>query len=535
MLKRNDLISRGMFPETLPPCFDGSGFVAGFHGIIGNLKERELRKNRSTSYIRYSGTKHDGNRRSYATPNPIPYFSLCQFLERNSNHIFNRLKRSNFSISAPKIGEPHEDRSVIVSSLNELSSKLSMKIKYAPFILKTDVSQFFPSIYTHAISWVAHGRDAAKLDRRPNSTALRFNRLDWFCQQCQDGQTRGVTIGADGFRLIAEYIACEIDMQLEARAGNLIIGGVRHVDDYYLGVKSEIDATVVLSMLREILQGFELQINDSKTKVLSGLEPPDDLWAQNLRSVELLILNVQNSSKLLDEAYEISRKIGSQSPLRLALRRLDQAKCYRNDAVWTDLEPRMQRIMFHFPHCIDYVCLLVVKRFALDRKLDKNTWGDASSMLAQMHVNANHHHEVCWLLWMLLSCQIPITEKLVSAICNLKNSHLNAMIIVAFSSQIIARRPEITFPTKLSSTDENWLHNLAARSNGFTQASFGGTLNDEFEHLASKKVQLIDFQKHLRSVAALGKEAISRSKYGYDSEDDDINAEIDWADIEDFE
>src|SRR5690606_11038464 len=92
-----------------------------------------------------------------------------------------------------------------------------------------------------------------------------------------------VLVGPDAFRVVSEFIAAGIDKQLFDAIGAEIVGAARHVDDYYLGLRSETAALVVLSTLRELLQRYSLNINDSKTKVLSGLEPLNDLWAQALR------------------------------------------------------------------------------------------------------------------------------------------------------------------------------------------------------------------------------------------------------------
>ncbi len=161
--------------------------------------------------------------------------------------------------------------------------------------------------------------------------------------------------------MIAESIACEIDGQLSERAGKYIVGAVRHVDDYYIGIRSEFDAAIVLSTLRDLLQNFELQINDSKTRIISGLDPIDDIWAQRLRGLDISQANTDGLARLLDEAYVQSKNINSESPMKLALRRLDQARCYISSAQWHRIENQLQRIAFHFPHCLDYVCLLTVK------------------------------------------------------------------------------------------------------------------------------------------------------------------------------
>lgn len=519
---RNLFLEKGLFPETLPPCFDSSDLTRCFNGIISHLKDKSLHKKRDTDYIRYVGTKHDGNRRPYGTPNPISYFQICQFIEDYWNKEFTKtFANSLYSISTPRLGNKNEDRAIIVSSLSQLANNMSNKIRYAPFILKTDIAQFFPSIYTHSIPWVIHGKDNSKNDRRLDSQSIEFNKLDKFIQDSQNGQTRGILIGPDAFRAIAELISAKIDEELHNKVGDLIVGAVRHVDDFYIGVKSELDATVVLSALRDVLQSYELQINDHKTQILSGLEPINDVWAQNLHSIPLGRLSKNsNLDRLIDSAFETSKKLKSESPIKLTLRRLDEESFYRG-ASWKNIESKLQRIMYHFPHSIDYVCLLVVKRFAMHKEIDVRGWSEASSHIIARHLNFNHHHEIAWLLWMIFTCKLSVEERLITKLSTVDNSHIKALLIAAYCEQLCPYKLDFNLGNSLNTTDHNWLHNLVSKSLGFSKLSFSKELSSEFNHLASKNVKLLDFEKHLKYVSKSNSNAISKSKYGYDVEEDD--------------
>ena len=287
MVNRYHFLGKGLFPEVLPPCFVSSDMKRALTGIIGKLENKKGHAKREAKYSIYSGTKHDGNRRFYGSPNPIPYFNVCSFIESNWKTFDAKFKTSPYSIGAPHISRSSDDRSILVSTLSEMPNKVSSKIRFAPYILKADISQFFSSIYTHIIPWAAHGFAEAKSDQRVASKKNRFNKLDFFVRGTQSAQTKGVLVGPDAFRVIAEFVACDIDIRLQEIASPLIVGAARHVDDFYIGVRSEVDALTVLSHLREVLQSYELQVNDSKTKIMSGLEPIDDIWAQELRKIEI--------------------------------------------------------------------------------------------------------------------------------------------------------------------------------------------------------------------------------------------------------
>lgn len=524
MRNKYALLQKGLFPETLPPCFTAVDLKRALRGIVPHIRAKELHK-RPTDYMRYSGTKHDGSRRFFGTPNPISYFYVADFISRNWQTFDGRFAASPFSVSRPREGQDSDDRPIIIPSLSELTTEASKKLGHSPYILKTDIAQFFPSIYTHSISWSAHGIDEAKKDPDPASKTLPFNRLDFLVRNCQLAETRGVLVGPDAFRVISEFIAAGIDKQLFEAIGPQIVGAARHVDDYYLGLRSETAALVVLSTLRELLQRYSLNINDSKTKVLGGLEPLNDLWAQMLRQDARKLNDYQSGSiddivLFLNRALDLSATFKTDSPVKIALRALDQIRLYRK-AGWSVVEPYLQRIIFHHPHCIDYVALLVVKRVALNEEIDEEGWTSAVHDLLRRHLAFNHHHEVVWLLWLLLCSGLSVPDDLVAELIINPNAHIRALVLAGFADGRILRKPKLSLGGKLPSTDQNWLLNLLARSVGFSRASFSGAMSAEFEHLAGKKVIMIDIQEHLDTVAKSGIHAISRTRYGYDRDDND--------------
>lgn len=521
---RDLLLRKGFFPEVLPPCFDSRPLSAALGAIATDVTRNRFNL-RVAEYIRYSGTKHDGHRRAYGTVHPIPHLSACQFVSDRWRTFSSKFKRSRLALEQLRLGEDHEDRAIVVPTLSELTGRMSSKLRFSPFVLKTDIAQFFPSIYTHVLSWVAHGREQSKNDRSRESNTSPFNGLDWHVQQCQSGQTRGLIVGPDVFRILAEFISCHIDLELFKRARRQIVGGVRHVDDFYIGVRNEVDASVVLSHLRDVLQSYELQINDSKTRVLSGLAAFDDVWAQELRAIPL-----RPSGKAypfaIEKAHEIAQSLQSQSPIKLILRRLDRKRCYQ-DADWEPLEPRLQRIVWHYGHCTDYVCLLLAKRYAIGESVDSEGWSETISALIKRHCAFGHHHEIAWLLWAALVCELPLKASLIEQIAHIKNGHLWAMIIGAFQLGKIRKRPSLRLGSKLATESPDWLHNLVGRSSGYSKAHFSGAFAAEFEHLAEGAIQVINFDEHIQAMANRHVAAISSSKYGYDSESDEDDDELD--------
>jgi hypothetical protein len=200
-----------------------------------------------------------------------------------------------------------------------------------------------------------------------------------------------------------------------------------------------------LSTLRDILIRYSLNINDSKTVTIPGTEPLNELWAQDFRktgaTLKAKVFGPDQDDLVLfvTKALSLAREIRSDSPVKIALRAMDEIKLYQKPQ-WTNIEPYLQRIVQHHPHCIDYVALLVAKRSALGRDVDRDGWKEASYRLLNRHLPLNHHHEVVWLLWLLLSLKVEITDQLSHALSDNSNAHIRSLLVAAHLSGQVRRK-----------------------------------------------------------------------------------------------
>lgn len=534
---RDKLLDKGFFPEVLPPCFDSEKLAVSFRGIKSELSKKALHRKRDCRYSRYSGTKHSGGRRAYATVNPIPYFQVANFIGKHWEKIESKLASSEFSLDAPKFTDEDSDRAIQIASLNSLDEAISSRMGYSPYMLKSDISQFYPSIYTHSISWAFHGIQESKSDLDVKSKKVFFNQLDYVVQKCQSQQTRGLLVGPDAFRLIAEIISTDMDSRISTLIDKKAVGVVRYVDDYYFGCRDELDAAVILSALRETLATFELQVNDHKTRIVPTKLPTDDGWADEIRERRLNALVPgmgfqQGPAKLLDDAVRYCEKFESASPLKLAVRRLDESRVVMHNDEWEKVEPRLQRYAYHYPHCLDYICLLVAKRVATGGDVDREGWSGVTNLVLRRGFQFGYHHEVCWLLWLSFIAKFDIDKDLLGLALNSRNSHISSLTWAAFSEGLFTldRRPKHN--ASFNSTEADWLLSLTLRSHGVSSRAFSGQLRSEFEHLLDNKIKLINFEKYMKSASNISSRAISRSKFGYD-DDENVDEDYGFVDSDD--
>src|SRR5262245_34969081 len=117
MQMKDALLGNGLFPETLPPCFSSQDCKRAFRGLAGLLATRRFHQRRNAAAIPYNGTKHDGNRRLYLTPHPIPYSYICDFIGSNWRTFDQAFKKSAYSISAMRPAEDDAARAIQVTPL----------------------------------------------------------------------------------------------------------------------------------------------------------------------------------------------------------------------------------------------------------------------------------------------------------------------------------------------------------------------------------------------------------------------------------
>jgi len=143
------------------------------------------------------------------------------------------------------------------------------------FLTVTDIKNFYPSIYTHSISWAIEGKENIRNGNRQNYTLLG-NKLDKLFQNSRDGQTNGIPVGSMVSDIIAEVILKRVDeilsewIEEEDLEDSVLL--TRYRDDYRILSKAEEDGRMVLKELGRILNSeYNLTLNEEKTKIFSDI------------------------------------------------------------------------------------------------------------------------------------------------------------------------------------------------------------------------------------------------------------------------
>lgn len=274
------LLSYGFFGEKLPPCFSSEDF---YNFCQSNI-QRMIQFKKPEDYITYTVTRNTNVPRNMGLPTPITYFQLCYYIKLYWVDIVQYFE-SITSGNKHKVSKIHVRKFISgneIFRMNYKSQDNNDVYKLFPgnrFLVKADISNCFPSMYSHAIPWAAIGREKAKNDRDPNKW---YNKIDLHVRNCKFGETVGLLIGPHTSNIISEIILCKIDEKLSSKYDY-----VRHIDDYSCVVKTSDKADLFLSDLASELKRFNLMINAKKVEVKQLPENSNQNWINALSSYQI--------------------------------------------------------------------------------------------------------------------------------------------------------------------------------------------------------------------------------------------------------
>lgn len=274
------MLRRGYFPENhvVPPTYRTHNFTLQkkpYNSDITSLKRRKL--------IALSYPKSLLTARKFAVMDPRNYHDIVFYLNQHWSKILDILFHNSLRIYSYSIPIPvKKDDSPGLSRLragrmiyewiqmaeNDLvSDAVSYKV-----LARTDVANFYASIYTHSIAWALEGREEAFKDK---NCSLLGNKVDKLFQYSNDARTNGIAVGSALSDLVAEIVLADIDRRVSETLSDVDFIAVRFKDDYRILAQTEEDAKKVLRRISEELSDINLSLNERKTHIT---ELPDGLY-----------------------------------------------------------------------------------------------------------------------------------------------------------------------------------------------------------------------------------------------------------------
>ncbi len=443
------LIERGYFPSQLPPCFTTKNFSTHCVGLYGAwlaqqppAKKGTIPKAPSSKAEMFSVARVGHKRRMTSLPNPVAHTYLAMHIAQHWGQLVAHYRQSRLSVSRPRFLK-NGSRAANIPSMQILYDRKILLAAGYRFMLKTDISRFFPTIYTHSVPWAIHGKALAKKNR--NVTPKFFgNLLDLSLRQQQDEQTFGLPIGPDTSHIIAEAIATAVDIELKKRLKSWP-AGFRYVDDYFLFFDKADDADAALAALTRSLKEFELQINFEKTKACQVIEITEDYWTHQLRSFTIGKSGRKQASDInhfFELAKELAKRNSDESVMTYALKRAASILIRREN--WKSFEAHVCHVAMAYPNCLQVVARILSTYHSNGYVMSAARLTRFVNALIEDHAPLGHHSEVAWSLWMSKELGLQLSDSNIDRISDLHSS-VCALILLDLSNAGSLKKPGHSF------------------------------------------------------------------------------------------
>jgi hypothetical protein len=277
----------------------------------------------------------------------------------------------------------------------------------ARFVVHADISACFPSIYTHSVPWAMHSRNAAKKKR--GLLDLAGNLLDKCTQNTRDRQTNGLLIGPHASNIISEIILTSVDRELISKGYRKL---KRHIDDYEYYANTYEEAEKFLHQLGVALRGYELTLNEKKTKILPLPRPIEEYWVRELQrfafpSRQELSFGIVRA--FLDFALELCTKSGTTAPLYYAIKKISSKRL--NQRAKRLYVQEIINLALSFPYLAPYLDKYVFEHH-MHRGI-KSSIREFSNCLVHLGVEKLYPDAIAHGLYLALKyrCQLKLRKK----------------------------------------------------------------------------------------------------------------------------
>ncbi|WP_232805969.1 RNA-directed DNA polymerase [Salegentibacter maritimus] len=279
------LLEEGYYPEqyVVPPSFEIQKFELKndpFYEVDNSGAQPKFDPDRN-DLVNVSFPKTQLTNRTFGIIAPKIYHDLVWYMMNEWDLVIKTLFRSTnkiYSYSFPipvskknegELGHLRAGR-MIYEFLEMAENDLVAEAYNYKYILKTDIKNFYPSIYTHSIAWAIHTKKTIRTKgNRTDYNKFLGLKLDRLVQNSNDGCTNGIAIGPAISDIIAELVLSAVDDESSKIIDSKKIDflGVRFKDDYRFLCHSKEDANVIIKTLQKQMALYNLTLNEGKSNI----------------------------------------------------------------------------------------------------------------------------------------------------------------------------------------------------------------------------------------------------------------------------
>ncbi|WP_174800872.1 antiviral reverse transcriptase Drt4 [Martelella limonii] len=404
---RKSLLQFNYFPfthekrEELPPIFGSEMLTPEVGAKLNEFGLSKFRRESGFDAVHFKRTRHPGIPRSLSIPHPKAHVDLVEEIVKNWDGKISKRCQSPNSILNFEI---QSDYRIIVHSygsiyINNDAESTDPSVDFGSmYRVKTDITNFFKSIYTHSLSWALVGAEESKRNRGSDRW---YNNLDRAARISQRNETKGISIGPATSSILSELVLFPIDEHLRNKGYNFY----RYIDDYTCFAKDRDQADSFLFELSRKLEDYSLHLNARKTDVREMPVPTSQRWVVEMNQVLALAdrhkdvkkdgLSYKDVRLIIEKAIILSdenpdgsvAKYAFSSILEMGFSELDAEKY---------VEDSLLRYSFYYPSLVPLIYRWIerysVKIEAKDRILS----------ILDRSFKSGHSDNVTWCIFLLI-------------------------------------------------------------------------------------------------------------------------------------
>lgn len=397
-----NLLKSGYFPKELPPPFTTEKFSNHFKSK-SNFESMKG-KSKISEYSQFSIPKLNYIRTKVALINPFNYLVLAEIIRDNWSDIQRIFNGSVITTSLPNINGSKFNTK---KTFTEFKEESLLKSLGRNVLLKTDISRFYSSVYTHSIPWAIHTKEVAK---RTRDNTLYGNKLDSAVRNCQDQQTNGIPVGPITSLIISEILLCDIDKKLLDSIRTL--NGKRYIDDFMLFFKSDSEAEVFFKELQFLLTDMQLEINSNKTNIQKIPYELEDKWISEISTFISTSHNLKQKN-FLSKLYSKILLLVKENPNKYIIKYLIVIieDIFIEKDSWDLFQVYLLNLTQLEPSILPNTLSIIIS-YHDKYKFSLNEISEFYNSLISEHIFKGNNFEVSWSLWSLLELNLNINANI---------------------------------------------------------------------------------------------------------------------------
>lgn len=342
---------------------------------------------------------------------PVPQAILASEIADNWKAVQKWLSRQIFSIDEIAISNDYE-RGVKEINFRAHREKSFYLESTSDWLVKTDITRFYPSIYTHSIPWAAYGKERVKSAMGYYKGSFA-DRLDVLVRACNRNQTIGIPIGPETSRIIAEVISSRIDLDFQSREMDLPDHSIdRLQDDWNVGTKTLEQAEDVITCISGIYRAYGLEINGSKTSIEHIVASKRKTWLSEIGSFLSHHYGSLRGARLrefMTMCLRLQSENQSEPVVSYALSVIEGAGMVNPDI--REIESFLLKSAVIAPSSMDKICRIILNLQHTTSAISAKRIGRRFAFLAERNLEKGHHFEVIWLLFTLRGLKRPFEAR----------------------------------------------------------------------------------------------------------------------------